>query len=164
MTCRALDPAELRSALEAAGWRYTRQREAVYRILSQVEGRHPSAEEIYQGVKDSIPNISLATVYKALEALEAAGVVTKLPALGAGDGSARYDARADHHYHLRCLHSGRVEDLPTPYDPDLLARLDPELDRRLRDQGFHLTGYRLELVGYFGEGASHGGETHDEAS
>ncbi|MBX6311645.1 MAG: hypothetical protein IRY99_01780, partial [Isosphaeraceae bacterium] len=57
------------------------------------------------------------------------------------------------HYHLRCLRSGRVQDLPTPFDPDLITRLDPDLAARLRDQGFHVTGYRLELVGYFeGEG------------
>jgi Fur family peroxide stress response transcriptional regulator len=144
----ASDPDGLRQALEAAGWRHTRQRQAVFAALCRANG-HPTAEDLYQEVKGDVPNISLATVYKALEALEASGLATKLPA--SGDGSARFDVRPDRHYHLRCLRSGRVEDLSTPYDPDLVAKLDPELAHRLQAQGFHLTGYRLELVGYFDE-------------
>src|SRR4051794_23147234 len=104
-----------------------------------------------QGVRTAIPKISLATVYKALEALVASGLTTKL---AAGDGSARYDARSDHHYHVRCLRSGAVRDLPTPFDPDLIAKIDPGLLEQLERQGFRMTGYRLELVGYFEPGGS----------
>jgi Fur family peroxide stress response transcriptional regulator len=140
-----LDPAGLRSALEAAGWRVTPQRAAVYSQLDRAQD-HPTAEELYQGVKRTLPRISLATVYKALEALVASGLATKLTAV---DGSARYDARSDHHYHLRCLRSGAVQDLSTPFDPDLIEKLDPNLTQDLQRQGFHVTGYRLELVGYY---------------
>ena len=59
-----LDHDDLRSALEAAGWRCTTQRLAVYDHLSCAE-HHPTAEEVYQGVRLIIPKISLATVYKA---------------------------------------------------------------------------------------------------
>ena len=145
MSTMTLEPEALRQALEAGGWRCTRQRLAVYRHLSEAE-LHPTAEEVYQSVKSIIPKISLATVYKALEAIVESGLAAKLTA---GDGSARYDARADHHYHLRCLRSGAVQDLSTPYDPDLIAKLDPGLPRRLAADGFHLLGYRLELVGYY---------------
>ena len=112
---------------------------------------HPSAEEVFRVVRDSIPNVSLATVYKALEALVACGLVTKL---SADDGSARYDARGEEHYHLRDLRTGMVRDLATPYDPDLITKIDPDLTRSLADQGFRLTGYRLELVGYFSNESS----------
>jgi Fe2+ or Zn2+ uptake regulation protein len=144
----ALEPDGLRSALEAAGLRCTPQRLAVYDVLARSD-HHPTADEVYRGVKIRIPNISLATVYKALEALEACGLAAKL---AAGSGPALYDARSEGHYHLRCLRSGQIRDLPTPFDPDLIGKLDPELGRRLRDEGFRVTGYRLELVGYF-EGA-----------
>lgn len=107
---------------------------------------HPTAEEVYQAVKTTIPKISLATVYKALEALVSSGLATKLTA---GEVSARYDARSDRHYHVRCLRSGEVHDLPTPFDPDLIEKLDPHLAQSLEQQGFRVTGYRLELVGYF---------------
>jgi len=147
MAKHCLEPEALRQALEGGGWRCTPQRQAVYNHLSEADG-HPTAEEVYQGVKSTIPNISLATVYKALEALVASGIAAKLTA---GDGSARYDARGDRHYHLRCLRSGAVQDLATPYDPDLIAKLDPGLADRLAAEGFHLMGYRLELVGFFEE-------------
>jgi Fe2+ or Zn2+ uptake regulation protein len=140
-----LDPDRLRSALEAAGWRCTPQRAAVYTHLDRADD-HPTAEELYQGVKRTIPKISLATVYKALDALVDSGLATKLTAV---DGTARYDARSDHHYHLRCLRSGAVQDLSTPFDPGLIDKLDPNLAHDLERQGFHVTGYRLELVGYY---------------
>ena len=144
MISSALPPEALREALEAAGWRCTPQRLAVYEHLAEAE-HHPTAEDVYQGVKPAIPRISLATVYKALEALVASGLAAKLTSV---DGSARYDARRDHHYHLRCLRSGAVEDLPTPYDPDLIAKIDPALVNELEQKGFRVTGYRLELVGW----------------
>ena len=50
---------------------------------------------------------------------------------------------------MRCLRSGSVHDLPTPYDPDLITKLDPCLTQNLQSQGFRVTGYRLELIGYF---------------
>jgi Fur family peroxide stress response transcriptional regulator len=142
-----LDPADLRAALEASGWRCTPQRAAVYVHLSHAD-HHPTADEVYQGVKAAVPKISLATVYKALETLVASGLATKLTA---GDGSARYDARSDHHYHFRCLRSGSVQDLETPFDPALIDKLDPGLMDDLRRKGFRVTGYRLELVGYLDE-------------
>jgi Fe2+ or Zn2+ uptake regulation protein len=140
-----LDPHGLRNALEAVGLRCTAQRAAVYDSLSRSQ-HHPTAEEVYHGVKATIPKISLATVYKALETLVACGLATRL---SASDGRARYDARRDHHYHLRCLRSGTVQDISTPYDPNLIVKLDPTLTRDLERKGFHVTGYRLELVGYF---------------
>jgi hypothetical protein len=60
----------------------------------------------------------------------------------------RYDARRDRHYHFRCLRSGTVHDLPTAFDPDLIAKLNPHLLNELSSLGFRVTGYRLELVGY----------------
>ncbi len=148
MDSAALDPATFRAALESRGLRCTRQRMAVYDHLARCEHDHPSAEEAYQAVRRSIPTISLATVYKSLEALVECQLVTKL---AAEDGTARYDARAENHYHLRDLRSGRVHDLATPFDPDLIAKLDPDLCRNLDSQGFRVTGYRLELMGYFAD-------------
>jgi Fe2+ or Zn2+ uptake regulation protein len=147
-----IDTEWFRSTLEAAGCRCTRQRRAVYEYLVGIQPYHPTAEDVFRGVKRKVPRISLATVYKALEALDACGMILKLPAQG--DGSARFDARCEPHYHLRCLKTGRVDDLPTAFDPELLARLDPELSDRLAAIGFQLTGYRLELFGYYDGNAS----------
>jgi len=133
------------SALESAGCRYTQQRAAVFEHLSQVH-THPSAEEVYLSVRQSLAKISLATVYKALEALVEVGLANKLTY---GDDAARYEFRESEHYHLRDVATGEVHDLATPFDPDLLKKLDPRLSERLAAAGFQITGYRLEVLGRF---------------
>ena len=143
-TC-AINVTELRQALEKAGRRFTRQRAAVCAYLKSVQ-THPTAEQVFAAVRQEIAKISLATVYKALEALVEAGVAARLVS---DDGTARYDGRSDAHYHLRCLATGQVRDLPLPYDPQLVDRLAPQLGEWLRQQGFELSGHRLELVGRF---------------
>jgi Fe2+ or Zn2+ uptake regulation protein len=135
----------VRQALEAAGCRYTGQRAAVFDYLEKVKS-HPTAEEVYRAVRRRIPRISLATVYKALEALVDAHLATKLTN---GDGSSRYDCRGEDHYHLRDVDSGEIRDLPVEFDPDLLAKIDPRLVEKLSSDGFQVTGYRLEVLGRF---------------
>jgi Fur family transcriptional regulator, peroxide stress response regulator len=139
------EDAELRRALDDAGWRFTRQRAAVFDYLRSVES-HPTAEEVYTSVRRRLPRISLATVYKALEALVGCRLASKFTS---GDGPARYDCRRDAHYHLRCLRTGQIRDLNTPFDPHLLDKLDPQLVDSLHRQGFEVTDYRLELLGHF---------------
>jgi Fe2+ or Zn2+ uptake regulation protein len=136
---------DLRQALDRAGWRYTRQRAAVYEVLRNAHS-HPTAEQVYQSVRRHIPKISLATVYKALEALVDCGVANKLTT---SDGPSRYDCHCDAHYHLRCLKTGEVRDLETAFDPELLSKIDPQLVESLRAQGFEVTNYRLEILGHF---------------
>jgi Fe2+ or Zn2+ uptake regulation protein len=141
----APEDAELRQALEQAGWRFTRQRAAVFAYLRSVQG-HPTAEQVFQAVRQHIPHISLATVYKALDALVEARLAARL---SHGVGPARFDGRRDAHYHLRCERTGQVGDLPLASDPELLDKIAPQLADQLRRQGFEITGHRLELVGHF---------------
>jgi Fe2+ or Zn2+ uptake regulation protein len=135
----------VREALESAGCRYTSQRAAVFDHLEKVK-THPTAEEVYRAVRRQLPKISLATVYKALEALVAARLAAKLTN---GDGAARYDCRGDDHYHLRDVATGEIRDLAIDFDPHLLSKLDPALVGKLAGSGFQVTGYRLEVLGRF---------------
>ena len=137
-TARATElQARLREALEANGQRLTEQRAAVYRCLAGTDG-HPTAEEVFTAVRAEIADISLATVYKALETLVSCGLATRLLY---GDRSARYDARTDPHHHARCAACDAVLDVPRYLDRHALDGLGPV-------RGFHVTGYRLELVGF----------------
>lgn len=128
----------LRRALEASGQRFTEQRAAVFRFLRATTS-HPSADEVFLGVRSDVPGISLATVYKSLETLVGCGLASKLTY---GDGSARYDGRTDDHHHVRCLQCGSVVDLPGRVDSDEVDRLQASAE------GFRITGVRLELTGY----------------
>ncbi len=51
-----------------SGLRLTRQRQEVYRTLMKKRD-HPTASELFVRVKETLPTISLATVYNCLEAL-----------------------------------------------------------------------------------------------
>ncbi|MHB1168836.1 MAG: Fur family transcriptional regulator [Longimicrobiales bacterium] len=126
----------LREALEASGQRFTEQRAAVYRYLTGTD-THPTADEVFIAVRASIPDISLATVYKALETLVGCGLATKLTY---GDGSARYDGRTDPHHHARCLVCGAVIDVAGKVDAGAFAAVEPR-------SGFRVEGFRLEVVG-----------------
>ena len=128
----------LREALESNGQRYTEQRAAVYRYLLGTES-HPTADEVFTSVRQEIPDISLATVYKSLETLVGCGLALKLTY---GDGSARYDGRTDPHHHARCLQCGKVMDWPVHIDASALAGQMQSVN------GFNVEGYRLELVGH----------------
>jgi Fe2+ or Zn2+ uptake regulation protein len=126
----------LRQALGANGQRITDQRAAVYRYLCSSLS-HPTADELFTAVRAEIPDISLATVYKALETLVGCGLAVKL---SHSDGSARYDSRTDEHAHSRCAVCGLVADVAAPRFP---ANVEP---LALPD-GFRVERFSLEIVG-----------------
>ncbi len=134
---RSVSRPELRRALEAGGHRFTTQREAVYQALS-ARTNHPTADDVFTTVRERVPDISLATVYKALEAFVSCRVARKLTL---GPGPARYDSRIDEHEHVRCLACGQVQDIE-PAEPG------PWLVKLGRRTEYDVVGYRLELVGY----------------
>lgn len=109
----------------------------MYDVLSGTSS-HPTADDLFTWVRDEVPDISLATVYKALEAFVSCGVVRKL---NLGSGPARYDSRTDEHEHIRCLSCGRVEDIEGVGPPDWMKGLAGLTH-------FDVVGYRLELEGY----------------
>lgn len=134
----------LRGALEANGQRFTEQRASVYRFLKGTV-EHPTADEVFTAVRGEITDISLATVYKALETLVSCGLAVKLTY---GDDSARYDARTDDHFHSRCLRCGTVRDVAVQ-QPGAFPVQDLEVGG-----GFRVEGFRLEVVGYCGRCAA----------
>lgn len=101
------DPTQAAEALRAAGYRVTPQRLTIHSTLVGL-GRHVGAEELLEAVEQRLPNVSLPTVYSALDALEDAGLVRRV---SAGQGRALYDARPADHHHLVCRRCGAVEDL-----------------------------------------------------
>jgi Fur family peroxide stress response transcriptional regulator len=95
-----------------AGMAVTPQRISIYRALLEADD-HPNPEAIYTRVRATMPSLSLATIYKTLDALAGLGLVSELPATG---NSRRYDANTDLHHHLVCTRCDRVTDY---YDPAL---------------------------------------------
>ena len=85
----------------------TPQRLAVMAAL-QSRRDHPTADHIYQEVRQQLPAISFNTVYKTLEILCQQGMVIKVNPLHA---MARYDGETGRHAHLICRQCHRIIDL-----------------------------------------------------
>ena len=57
--------------------KYSRQREAIIHFLKSRKD-HPTAEVIYQHLKEEQPNLSLGTVYRNLTKLSTNGSILKI--------------------------------------------------------------------------------------
>jgi Fur family transcriptional regulator, peroxide stress response regulator len=99
--------------------RDTKQREAILEVLRNTKS-HPTADQIYDEVRKSIPNISKGTVYRNLQVLQSDGLICVLNINGT---QSRYEAKQESHYHFRCERCGRVVDLDEPVNAELDARV-----------------------------------------
>ena len=105
-----MDHQEKSTKLRKLGLIPTIQRVAVLEYLE--ENRvHPTADEVYQGVKDGFPSLSKATVYNVLDALKRAGAIRELTI---ARQAARYDIRTSTHPHFLCRICGKVYDIDLP--------------------------------------------------
>lgn len=88
--------------------RYSRQRAAIKQFL-MTRKDHPTANVVYENVRQEFPNISLGTVYRNLTLLSDIGEILRLRL---GNGTDYFDADISNHYHFICKHCGSVSDLP----------------------------------------------------
>lgn len=90
------------------GLRITPQRRAIFELLTG-DGSHPSADEVYRRVTETMPDVSRATVYNTLRELAELGEL--VPVEGFGDGQTRYDVETGPHHHLFCIRCHALVDL-----------------------------------------------------
>lgn len=87
-----------------AGVRATRQRGAIIALLDTVE-EFRSAQDLYDELRRRGENIGLTTVYRTLQALEAADLVDMVRT-DTGESVYRRCAAPHHHHHLVCRRCG----------------------------------------------------------
>jgi Fur family transcriptional regulator, stress-responsive regulator len=106
--------------LRALNWRLTPQRRVIAEVMGG-EHVHLTAEEVLERARERLPEVSLATVYNALNELVSMGEVKQVEA---GGGPTRYDPNTeDGHHHLVCLKCGDLRDVhPQGLDALELAR------------------------------------------
>ena len=102
---------------------YSRQREIILNTL-RTNPVHPTTDELHEMVKGQDPNISIATVYRNLNQLAAAGKVFKI---SNPNGADRFDGNIVHHNHAVCSHCGRMFDIMVPL-PDVCAAANAQRD------------------------------------
>lgn len=86
---------------------FSRQRKAVFDAVRATR-EHPTAEMVYNALKEEDPKISLATVYRNLHILSDDGKIKRVSIPGRSD---RYDGFTGEHVHLCCTSCGRIIDI-----------------------------------------------------
>jgi len=128
----------LRGYLAQTGQKVTRQRLLVAERFLEAEG-HLSAEELYHLMLDEGTKVGLATVYRSLKTLVAAGLAQerRFP-----DGAARYEAVFGEplHDHLVCTECGAIIEMGNPCVDRIYATA-------LAEHGFQATSHRLVITG-----------------
>ena len=119
-----------------AALRRSRQREIILEELRKLTS-HPTVDELFLIVRERLPRISLATVYRNLELLAEQGAVLKLELAG---HQRRFDGWAAPHAHIRCEACGAVADVDVEPAQTPLA----EVQKRT---AYRVTGQHIEFVG-----------------
>ncbi len=94
--------------MPAKSERQTKQKELIMRAVLE-HGGHPTAEEIYNKLKDDYPRLSLATVYRNLNLFTTQG---KLSSVVIPGEPLHFDYISHPHAHLICRKCGHIVDVP----------------------------------------------------
>ena len=122
--------------------RNTWQKDAVKHALGEAIG-FVSAQQLHLVLRNHGSTIGLATVYRALADLAAAG---EADSLQGASGELLYRAcTTDHHHHLICTECGGVDDVPAA--PAIEGALHHAVDEIERATGFRTAAHRIDLVG-----------------
>ena len=126
----------LLDTLGEQGYRDTGPRRQVVAAIAR-KNRHFTAEEL----RDELPSIGRATVYRALKLLVQSGSLCRVLL---EDGNLHYQLNAPdhpgHHHHLLCVHCGESQDLRG-------CDFEDQLHSVAKLHQFQITGHWLEIYG-----------------
>ena len=114
----------------------THQRTIIYEALISMFG-HPTPEQIYERVRQQIPSISLATVYKTINTFLETGIVCEA---SLHHGSIRLDSSLEPHHHVFCTKCKAIFDL----EPEAIR---PVLMKDTLPNGFRVQRISIEVLG-----------------
>ena len=114
-----------------------RKRNAIMECLKSTD-LHPSAETVHEMLRETHPDISLATVYRNLALFKRQGLIQSI---GTVNGVERFDGNPDPHVHFICTGCDAVLDFPQVQVPSSLGA-DAE-----QQTGCHVQGCQLTFTG-----------------
>ena len=117
--------------------RNTQQRKAVLGAVQTLAGQHPTAADVFARVREDYPNMSLATVYRAIHALVEQQAITEMRV----ENVARYDTAPCVHHHVVCRHCGAITDVCAGALPKAFLRY---LEKQ---SGFALDRHPIQVSG-----------------
>jgi Fur family peroxide stress response transcriptional regulator len=122
--------------LRKKGYKATTQRIAVCRFALRSRD-HPTAQRIYNEVREMHPTVSLATVYKTLRILMEHGLIQELDL---PRSQARFDSYAEPHVNLVCMRCGNIQDFDDKTAKEMVERVATKAE-------FTRIGQRLDIYG-----------------
>lgn len=132
---------DVEEKLRAAEYKLTPKREHILRVLLEHKDEHLSAEEVYNLVKERVPDVGLATVYRTLELFLNFDIIH---GTDFGDGRKRYEfgsaAERHHHHHLICTQCGNIIEVAE----DLLEELEDRVSKKYK---FEISDHELKIFG-----------------
>ncbi len=132
-----VDTETFKAMIRAMNLKVTSQR---LQILEALHGGrlHVTAQEVFEKVSRTDPEIGFATVYRFLRKLTESNFVTEVRM---GGLPARYELTPkDHHDHLTCTCCGKI----CEFENSTIEKLQEEVATKF---GFRLTSHVLELYG-----------------
>ena len=99
-----------KKALEKSSLKPTKQREHIFSLILNKKD-HPTADEIYTRSRETMPSISLATIYNCLESLVESGLIRQV---NFERESTRYCPNLKPHAHFLCKDTGTIYDVDLP--------------------------------------------------
>ena len=132
---------EIRDKISESGLKVTPQRIAVYQAIVDMKD-HPTAEMIKNHIAEKNPSISLATVYKTLEAFVNKNLIRKIKT---EEDVMRYDPILEEHHHLYDQKNETIAD----YYNDELNQLIRDYFRKNDIPNFKIEDIKLHIIGEF---------------
>ncbi len=116
--------------------RLTQHRQSILDLIN-ASNRHWDADEVSRALSDAGQAVGIATVYRGLAALEAAGLLDSIQLAD----KKRYE-RADkaHHDHMICTECGHIEEF-------IHETIEALQLSAAKERGFVLTGHQLTMFG-----------------
>ena len=96
-----------RARCKEQGLSMTPQRLAIYKALIESKN-HPSAENIYNRIRTSFPDIAIDTVYRTLSTFSEIEIIHVVEGYGEVK---RYDPDTVPHHHFRCTRCNKIVDI-----------------------------------------------------
>jgi Fe2+ or Zn2+ uptake regulation protein len=128
----------LQEAFRESGRRLTPQRRLILEVLESSD-QHLDAEAIYDQARVLDPNVSLATVYRALAVFKKMGLIEEHRL---GEEHSHYEPiRDEPHYHFTCLSCGKITEFDTPLVDQIKQELSERTKVRVTSAHLHLSGY-----------------------
>ncbi len=131
----------IHKALKEKGLKVTPQRVAIYKAVVDCKN-HPTVENIIDTIKMEYPSISVGTVYKVLNVLVSNDLLRKVES---EKEVMRYDAVLEHHHHLFCMDTDRIED----YEDKELDILVAAYFKKKEIKNFKIENFKLHITGKF---------------